>query len=363
MPRYARPHVVGGLFHVISRFRDGEFFMDLEGARTAYLRFLGGAAQKSSTRVFAYCLMSSHVHLVLQLGADPLGRFTKSVHSGFAQWVNERRGGLGPVFADRPKSVLVHAETHGLALVRYVHNNPVRAGLVERAAESDWSSHRAYLGLDPAPPWLSMTALLGTDGNEWQQVRRELAAFVDEGRAEPRRAELSGEVTREVRRSVRRAMGAGVELCYPVIGPDDFVREALLAQVRRQRSSRSASVQLDARQVVGCVFDATGVDPALATARTRKVEIARARALAAWVWVACLGRPQADVAAAIGTGSSAASQMLSKLRERGLTREEHGLIRTVLDGLGSAGTAARHEAGEEGEAIPHVVVVRRDRNR
>jgi len=110
MPRYARPHVVGGLFHVISRFRDGEFFMDLEGARMAYLRFLGAAVQKSSTRVFAYCLMSSHVHLVLQLGADPLGRFTKSVHSGFAQWVNERRRGLGPVFADRPKSVLVHAE-------------------------------------------------------------------------------------------------------------------------------------------------------------------------------------------------------------------------------------------------------------
>lgn len=363
MPRYARPHVVGGLFHVISRFRDGEYYMNLEGARAAYLRFLGVAAKKSSARVIAYCLMSSHVHLVLQLGADPLGRFTKSVHSGFAQWVNEQRRGLGAVFADRPKSVLVHAETHGLALVRYVHNNPVRAGLVERAADSDWSSHRAYLGLEEAPPWLAVGALLGEDDEERVLARRELASFVDEGRHEPRRAEFSGEVTRELSRRIRRVMGAGVELCYPVLGPDDFVRDALIEQVSRNRTRRSVSAELNAAQVVGRVFESMGMETSLAVAKTRTVEVARARALAAWVWVMRLGRPQADVCAAIGAGSSATSQMLSRLRDRGLSREEQEIVRAVLDGLCIVEEATSLGDEVNREAIPRVVVVRRERDR
>jgi hypothetical protein len=91
--------------------------------------------------------------------------------------------------------VLVHSETHGMELIRYVHNNPVRAGLVERASESGWSSHRAYLGLEACPPWLSTEAVFGPDEQERESVRHELACFVDEGRSEGRRPELSGEVS------------------------------------------------------------------------------------------------------------------------------------------------------------------------
>jgi len=71
--------------------------MDIKGARRCYLRFLARAVEKLDTRVLAYCLMSSHVHLVLQLGVDPLGAFTRSVHSGWAAWVNRQQNNIGAV--------------------------------------------------------------------------------------------------------------------------------------------------------------------------------------------------------------------------------------------------------------------------
>jgi REP-associated tyrosine transposase len=111
MPRFARIHVTGGMIHVISRFHDRRFYLDISGAREKYLELLGKAATTHDCRVIAYCLMSSHVHLVLQLGNDPLGMFTKKIHSPFSTWVNRQRKGLGTVLADRPKSVLVHTET------------------------------------------------------------------------------------------------------------------------------------------------------------------------------------------------------------------------------------------------------------
>ena len=194
MPRFARFHGTGGLFHVIARFHDRRFYLDIEGARDKYLALLGNAAKTHDSRIVAYCLMSSHVHLVLQLGNDPLGRLMKQVHSPFANWINRRRNGLGAILAGRPNSVLVPCETHGMSLLRYVHNNPVRAGLVARASESSWSSHRAYLGLEETPSWLATEAIFGPDEGNRESLRHEMACFVDEGRQEERRPEFSGEV-------------------------------------------------------------------------------------------------------------------------------------------------------------------------
>jgi hypothetical protein len=115
-----------------------------------------------------------------------------------------------------------HSDTYGMELIRYVHNNPVRAGVVARASESGWSSHRAYLGLASCPSWLATEAVFGPDEEERETIRQELAAYVDEGRNEVRRPEFSGEVPRKLARRVRKLMGGEVELSYPVLGPDVY---------------------------------------------------------------------------------------------------------------------------------------------
>ena len=82
MPRTARVQCPGGVFHVVTRFARDEWWLEREGAREAYLEFVGSAVSKSDTEVLAYCLMSNHVHLVLVQGERSLERFMKSVQTG-----------------------------------------------------------------------------------------------------------------------------------------------------------------------------------------------------------------------------------------------------------------------------------------
>lgn len=332
MPRFARIHVTGGLFHVISRFHDRRFYLDIDGARQKYLELLSKATETHDSRILAYCLMSSHVHLVLQLGNDPLGTLTKKVHSPFAVWLNTRRRGQGTIMADRPKSVLVHSETYGMELIRYVHNNPVRAGVVERASDSRWSSHLAYMGLAECPPWLAIEAVLGSDEAMQEDNRHELACFVDEGRSEPRRPEFSGEVTRTLARQIRRLLGGDVELSYPILGPDDFVISALKGKARRhQEEERSIRANIGVQQLTNEVFKAMDLDPELARKRIRTSMVARGRALVAWLWVEWMGRPQVMVAEGLNVRPTAVHGMIAKLRREGLQPEEQVLLDKVFE--------------------------------
>jgi putative transposase len=320
-----------GCFTLFRDFTTDGFIWTLMVLEKKYLELLGKSLESHDARIVAYCLMSSHIHLVLQLGNDPLGSLTKKVHSPFANWINSERKGLGAILADRPKSVLVHSETHGMALIRYVHNNPVRAKIVERASESSWSSHRAYLGLESCPSWLATEAVLGSDEKEHETLRHELACFVDEGRLENRRPEFNGEVSKSLVKRVRKLMGGDVELSYPVLGPDDFVVSALKEQVVGHRDKqRMGTENFDFEALTNAVFEALGLNPAAARQRTRARNISRGRALAAWLWVERLGGSQVRAASGFGVSPAALTIMLSKLRCDGLTKEEEALLNNTL---------------------------------
>ena len=97
--------------------------------------------------------MSTHTHLGLVCGEDPLDHWIRRLHSGWASYVNRVgriRGGhmRGPLVADRPTTILV-PDHKAPYLGAYIHNNPGRAGLVSFPEESSWTSHRAYIGLEP----------------------------------------------------------------------------------------------------------------------------------------------------------------------------------------------------------------------
>ena len=370
MPRYARVHVTGGLFHVICRFQDKQYFLDLPGARERYLELLGKAASTHDARIIAYCLMSSHIHLVIQAGNDPIGQLTKKVNAPFGAWLNRQRGGMGTVFADRPRSVLVHDETYGLELVRYVHNNPVRAQVTPRASKSDWSSHRCYAGLSPCPPWLATEAVLGPNHAEHEAIRADFVQFVDVGRNEKCRPEFSGEISRKLSARIRKLLGGDVALSCPVLGPDSFVTSALGEQVKKQQEQlQNRTSVTDATEVVAAVFRYFQLDPDLAGKRIRPKAVARARALAAWLWVEVMGRPQVMVADAMRLRRPAVSKMLRQLRGEGLSAEERDAIQRVYRQLTSTdddtenGTAAaRPEMGVPKIPAPTVFALKRNRN-
>ena len=150
IPRYYLP---GSVHHVITRFVDRDYVLDIPGARAKYLELLGRALETSDWRCLAYGFMSNHVHDVLVAGEEEPEYLFKRVHSPFGIWMNKVRDGLGPIVSDRP-SIQIVEESAVAKVIAYVHNNPVRAGVARTARDSSWTSHRAYLGLERAPTWL-----------------------------------------------------------------------------------------------------------------------------------------------------------------------------------------------------------------
>lgn len=369
MPRYARIHVPTGLFHIISRFQDLRYYLDIDGAREKYLELLGNALETHDCRLIAYCLMSSHVHLVAQLGHDSIGKLTKQIHSPFAAWVNQQRKGVGVVMADRPKSVLVHTKTYGMELLRYVHNNPVRAGLVERAADSAWSSHRAYMGLSETPSWLGTKAVFGSENSGVARIRKEFGEFVDNGRKEERRPEFSGEVSNRLARRIRKMMGGDVELSYPLLGPDDFISKVLKGQAKRHQARKRVDTErASAKELTAAVFEANGVEPYLAKKRVRSQSVARCRALVAWIWVEMFGWPMVEIADEIGVRPCSVSVMMSKLRGEGLSRKETLQVNRIAKSFSEDG--GKPEKGKRRRKVvagtvkdSSIFVLRRNRNR
>ncbi len=141
--RVARFTAPGVFYHCIWRFVDRRWFFQGDDERSMYLLMLERALRESDWRCMAYALMSNHIHLGMLAGREQLGRWAKRVSTPFAQWMNRRHDRLGPVMADRPKSCAVRAELEPHVFA-YIHNNPVRAGVVARPGDSSWTSHRLY---------------------------------------------------------------------------------------------------------------------------------------------------------------------------------------------------------------------------
>lgn len=248
VPRVFSP---GYVHHVIARLVDHRFELDREGARARYLSLLGKAISKSDWRCIAYALMSSHVHLLTIAGNERPEHVWRRVHSPFGNWLNNTFGGLGPVFAERPKLIIVEA-SKVTDVLAYIHNNPVRAGVVPTASESDWTSHRAYLGMEPAPWWLDLDEGRRRIG---EPSASELDAFVRSHVDAPDPLE---EVDALGERLRRRAHRVGATLATPVYG--DLVRVELVSRVH-------GVVRPDPSTVIATVCYCAKVDPQLVLER------------------------------------------------------------------------------------------------
>jgi REP-associated tyrosine transposase len=122
-----------------------------------YLKRLALYQARYTVMLHAYCLMPNHVHLVTRTTTAPLDRFMQCLQQSYTQWYNRRHGQVGHVFQGRYKALPCTTDEYLVTLVRYVHLNPVRAGLVTRPEDYRFSAHRAYLAgdatglVDPAP--------------------------------------------------------------------------------------------------------------------------------------------------------------------------------------------------------------------
>lgn len=301
MSRKPRIHVPGGVYHVMLRGNGGQIiFPDpADGAR--FLDLLAEGTERFGFRCHGYCLMPNHAHLVLQAGAIPLSRALQNLAFRYTRHINARERRAGHLFQGRYKAILVDGDAYLLELVRYVHLNPVRAGLCATPEAWRWSGHRAYIGR-AAAPWLTTDWVLSLLAPGEGDARAAYRAFVAEGMGEGRRAEFHA------------GNGGGGRL----LGGDTFIERAMAVAEAGEMPVEPPSVNA----VIGAVAAAYGLTAADLAGPSRARYPARARGLVGLIARETGAAPLSALAAHFGRDQSSYSRAVSRVEESLATDED-----------------------------------------
>jgi putative transposase len=145
MSRRPRVFAPGLLYHVIVRGNQGRKTFRRDEDYKAYLDRLEKYRGRFRVRIYAYCLMPNHVHLLLETGTTPLAKFMQGLQQSYTQYFNRGYRKVGHLFQGRYKAIICEKDKYLLSLIRYIHLNPVRAGLSKRAERYAYSGHASYL--------------------------------------------------------------------------------------------------------------------------------------------------------------------------------------------------------------------------
>lgn len=145
MARRPRLFAPGLLYHVIVRGNQRRKTFYDERDYRAYLDRLARYRQRYGYIIHAYCLMPNHVHLLVESGRSPLGKFMQGLQQSYSQYFNLRHRKVGHVFQGRYQAIVCQKDAYLLELLRYIHLNPVRAGLSKDPKAYPYTGHQAYL--------------------------------------------------------------------------------------------------------------------------------------------------------------------------------------------------------------------------
>lgn len=165
MSRPLRIEFEGAWYHVMNRGAGRRIVFPSSLYRRLFLDLLGEIHEIFGVQCHAYCLMDNHYHLLLCTPRANLGRAMRHMDGVYTQRHNRRAETDGPLFRGRYKSVLVDKDNYLLQVCRYIHRNPLEAGIVEDLIDYPWSSHPSYLGFSPPPAWLDCHMILSMFGS------------------------------------------------------------------------------------------------------------------------------------------------------------------------------------------------------
>jgi putative transposase len=239
MPRKARLDTPGALHHIMVRGINRSDIFEDDRDRSRFLARLGQNVIETQSPLYAWVLMDTHVHLLVRSGQQGISALMRKLLTWYAQYFNRRHRRTGHLFENRYKSILCEEENYLLALVRYIHLNPIRAKMVRTMGELDrypWSGHRMIIGKKEYP-WMDRAHILGQFAGTKRKGIRAYHGFVQDGLGEGRRVELTGG-------ELIRSQGGWSQVL--ALGSGEFVDQVLreaeerqLRQMRFRRRSRN----------------------------------------------------------------------------------------------------------------------------
>ena len=145
MPRYPRALSESGIYHVMIRgVNKMPIFLDQDD-NTRFLDTLIRMKSEGEYTLYAYCLMKNHAHLLIKEEGDPLSRTMKRIGVSYSYYFNKKYDRVGHLFQDRFRSERIETDDYLLSCIRYIHNNPVKASIVNDPSNYKWSSYNIYI--------------------------------------------------------------------------------------------------------------------------------------------------------------------------------------------------------------------------
>ena len=138
----------------MNRGRRAEKIFDVKEDYYSFIDLLKELDEVFNVRIAAYCLMSNHYHLLIQTPDANLARSMRHLNGVYTQRFNKRHCCDGQLFRGRYKAIVVESDSYALELVRYIHRNPIEAGIVENITDYQWSTHKSYLSSAKKWEWL-----------------------------------------------------------------------------------------------------------------------------------------------------------------------------------------------------------------
>ena len=289
MARRPRLFAPGVLYHVIVRGNQRQKTFTAESDYQAYIERLARYRKKYDYVLHAYCLMPNHVHLLVESSEQPLAKFMQGLQQSYSQYFNLRHRKTGHVFEGRYKAILCQKDEYLLQLIRYIHLNPVRAGMVRSPERYQYSGNHVYLQgkatetIDPA----TVLSMLGGK----QAYRR----FVQDGLSEGHKEEYYA--VEDQRFLGAEGFGARLLKKEPGLSGKKLTRRSIETVARELAKLLKIDVQ------ALCSPD-------------RGWAISKARTIAAYVLVRRLGYRLSDVAAYFGRDMATLATLLARLSDR-----------------------------------------------
>ncbi len=194
MPRKSRIDAPGALHHIMARGIEKRRIFENNADSDNFLTRLADILKETKTACYAWALIPSHFHLLLRTGTVSISTIMRRLLTGYALWYNRRHRRHGHLFQNRYKSILCQEDTYLLELVRYIHLNPLRAGLVQDMKQLERYQYcgHSVLMAKRKDDWQDTDKVLGMFGKKAGPARRLYRAFVENGIDQGKRSDLTG---------------------------------------------------------------------------------------------------------------------------------------------------------------------------
>ena len=310
----------GTLHHVMGRGIERAKIFRNRQDREDFLSRLADLCQEENLTVYAWALLSNHFHILARTGRQPLSASMRRLLTGYVVNFNRRHQRAGHLFQNRFKSIVCEDEPYLLELTRYIHLNPLRAGLVDSLVKLNsyrWAGHSALMGT-VARDWQDQRTVLACFGPDLEKARKGYERFVSEGIALGSRPELvggglvksHGDWSQVV--SLRRK-GESVSSDARILGGSDFVDRLLSeAEKKEKETLRLFPGKSDLPTLLARIAKGEGVDASAISSGVRKRAVVRTRKLLSQIAVRRMGYSGAEVARFLGISTSAVNRLVSQ---------------------------------------------------